>query len=159
MHEEQWYVVDTHVYTCLDIGESKNHTSCVLIGYGLQGRSGSVIIVPNWDSFSTYLIYKIYLWLSLNRLDYRAPGSGPWPEWADSWQPPCPSPPSPGDLVPMLSNLISSPECLESELWSWLSNPPYSDEVAECSVCYGITCWVLFGSGWVLNGSDRVPLS
>jgi hypothetical protein len=36
MREEQWYVVDTRVYTCLDIRENKNHTSCVLIGYGYK---------------------------------------------------------------------------------------------------------------------------
>jgi hypothetical protein len=33
----------------------------ILQGVGLQGRSESVIIIPDWDTISTCLFYKIYL--------------------------------------------------------------------------------------------------
>jgi hypothetical protein len=69
---------DTRVYTSSGLHEDKDPMSCVqwciviqwvetpypsfyrLRELGLQGRSKSVIVLPNWDSISTCLFYKIY---------------------------------------------------------------------------------------------------
>jgi hypothetical protein len=52
---------------------------------GLQGRSESVIIITDYDSISTCLLYKIYL--------LKSSGYGPHDpdhlaDWANSWWPP-----------------------------------------------------------------------
>jgi hypothetical protein len=81
----------------------------ILQGVGLQGRSESVIIIPDWDTISTCLFYKIYL---LYYVGYGLYYLDLLVEWADSWWAPLSCSPSSVGRVPMVPNVVSSTRVL-----------------------------------------------
>jgi hypothetical protein len=113
------------------------------------------MIVHNSDSISTYPIYKIrfYIYL-LNRLGYGHLAHVLRPSGMTHGRPPYSFPLSPGHVVPMVPDLISSPECLASELHPNVLDLPILAKVPSALPSLKLAHRVLLGSGRVQNDSD-----